>query len=102
MTTIKCEAYETHAYVHVELDKGNTTSIISPFTDSDAFPMVKVFCGTSKDNMTYANGSNALNINTFLLSMDKLTKNTKYYYEVRYYAGNSILASTGVAEFTTN
>lgn len=95
----KNELFDTYTKIGVTLVKGNTTGVIS--SSGSDYASVKLFLGESEDEMSLNQTISAYGYNAFNFYLKDLLENKKYYYKVCYYAGNSLLASSDVLEFTT-
>lgn len=95
----ECKVFDTKAKVGITLDKGNTTGVIS--SSGTNYATVRIFCGTSKDNLVEQETIAAYYNNTFNFSLNNLNPNQKYYYVARYYAGKCLLGSSEIKEFIT-
>lgn len=95
----KNNVFVTHAEIGITLNKGNTKGVISSSGAKSA--SVRIFYGTSKDNMIEKGTASAYNNDAFDFKLDDLAPNRQYYYEVCYYAGKSLLATSGIKEIKT-
>lgn len=95
------EIFDTNGVFNITLDKGNTKNLIAPSAPSPYYATVRILCGETKDKMEIKGTVSAYYSNNFTLYLNDLCENKKYFYKVCYYAGNSLLASSEVLEFTT-